>query len=695
MTAAGIDFGTTNSVVAQWNGEDVEVLKLGGHGLDADWFRPGFDELFPSVVGTSSLREGALFGWEAKLRSEEAVEACKRLLRDESLVTIGGSRFAAATAAAGVFRSMARAAEDYAATTLDSAVITVPANAPGGARLRTRKAARFAGVKPRMLLNEPTAAAVSYAHDMGQDGQFLVFDWGGGTMDATVLLHRDGFFDEKASRGVAKLGGLEIDRRLREMVLARASKRREWTPAETRKFGLDIERAKIQLSSQRDVLILTPEREGVRIGQGEFEDAIQDLITRALDPVQQCLDDLRMDVDELTGVLMIGGCSQIPAVREEVAAALDCAVVGADLCDPMTSVARGAAITAAIMDGAIEGTRHVQVVNSHALGTAVTDKRGGHRRFSEVIRRHQPLPQKESKTYQPLGTNPTLRVEVWEGDPDKPLDHPDQVELTTLTLSRPGRELREDDVFRLHYTYDANGLLHVKATMENTGEVVLDEQVDSFGMDGAPENVREELERLLKLAGTRPGTGVRKPTRWTRPVERPATARPPSRPSPALLAAGPGRPADDPVGTRPLVVDGSNLAWLGRPDRASGGVPSFRQLSQGVSALQGKYPDRDLHVVIDATLRHDVDAGERAEVEAAINDGTVTQPPAGTEGRGDALVVAMAEEMGGTVVSNDNFAPLQRANPWLRDSGRVLGATVSRGTWVFLYRVPPKPRSAR
>lgn len=132
MTAAGIDFGTTNSVVAQWNGEDVEVLKLGGHGLDADWFRPGFDELFPSVVGTSSLREGALFGWEAKLRSEEAVEACKRLLRDESLVTIGGSRFAAATAAAGVFRSMARAAEDYAATTLDSAVITVPANAPAG-----------------------------------------------------------------------------------------------------------------------------------------------------------------------------------------------------------------------------------------------------------------------------------------------------------------------------------------------------------------------------------------------------------------------------------------------------------------------------------------------------------------------------------------------------------------------------------
>src|SRR5690349_16970929 len=112
----GIDFGTTNSVAAQWNGEYVEILELGGQGLDADWGRPGFEKLYPSVVGTSSLRTGALFGWEAKLRSEQAVEACKRLLREEPLVTVGGRRFAATTAAAGVFRSMATAAEEEAAT---------------------------------------------------------------------------------------------------------------------------------------------------------------------------------------------------------------------------------------------------------------------------------------------------------------------------------------------------------------------------------------------------------------------------------------------------------------------------------------------------------------------------------------------------------------------------------------------------
>jgi len=179
MTAAGIDFGTTNSVAAQWNGEYVEVLEIGGQGLDASWRRRGFELLYPSVVGTSSLRPGTLFGWEAKLRSEQAVEACKRMLREEPFVKLGGERFAATTAAAGVFHAIARAAEEEAATEIREAVVTVPANATGAARFRTREAARAAGITVRTLLNEPTAAAIAYAHEMEADGEFLVFDWGG------------------------------------------------------------------------------------------------------------------------------------------------------------------------------------------------------------------------------------------------------------------------------------------------------------------------------------------------------------------------------------------------------------------------------------------------------------------------------------------------------------------------------------
>jgi molecular chaperone DnaK (HSP70) len=689
----GIDFGTTNSVAAQWNGENVEILELGGRGLDADWGRPGFEKLYPSVVGTSSLRTGALFGWEAKLRSEKAVEACKRLLREEPLVTVGGRRFAATTAAAGVFRSMATAAEEEAATEIGEAVITVPANATGAARFRTREAARAAGIAVKTLLNEPTAAAIAYAHTMEEDGEFLVFDWGGGTMDATLLLHDDGFFDEKASRGVNKLGGLEIDARLRRMVLDRAPARRKWSESEQRQFALDIERNKILLSSQEFVRITTPDGKAVEIGQDEFSAEIQDLITRALDPVEECLDQARIDPGELKAVLMIGGSSQIPAVRDAVAEALDCELVGADLCDPLTAVAEGAAICAAAMDGELKSI--IRVVNTHALGT-VTKDQYGKREFSALIDRNQRLPQQRKKSYQPSKDGVSrLTVEVWEGDPDRPVDHPDNVKLTELPLSYPERSrAAEDGAFDLEYTYSKEGLLTVRATLQKTGQVVLDGEVRVFGDSTVPPEIENELHDLFSLRTT--GRETPRPTH-PQPVpaiqaqDGPGGAGTAVRATPASMAQS-VKAARQPAAA--LVVDGSNLAWNGRPPRSVGGRPSFQALQAAIKSLRFKNADRDIHVVVDATLRHDVAADERPLVEEAIAAGTVVQPPAGTEGRGDALVISIAEEVGGVIVSNDNFAPFQKANPWLLDVGRVLGATQSQGVWVFNPRRPNVAGSA-
>ncbi|MFG2648940.1 Hsp70 family protein [Streptomyces sp. NPDC048436] len=680
MTAAGIDFGTTNSVAAQWNGEYVEVLEIGGQGLDANWGRRGFELLYPSVVGTSSLRPGALFGWEAKLRSEQAVEACKRMLREEPFVKLGGERFAATTAAAGVFHAIAGAAEEEAATEIREAVITVPANATGAARFRTREAARAAGITVRTLLNEPTAAAIAYAHEMEVDGEFLVFDWGGGTMDATLLLHDDGFFDEKASRGVNRLGGLEIDARLRRMVLDRAPSQGRWSDSEKRAFALEIERAKILLSHQESVGIRTPDGAHVEIGQDEFSEAIQDLINRALDPVEKCLEQARIDPQDLTAVLMIGGSSQIPAVRAAVAEALDCELVDTALCDPMTAVAQGAAISAAAMDGELKSI--IRVVNAHALGT-VTKDRGGRRSFSALIDRNQRLPQQRMKSYEPTKHNVSqLTVEVWEGDPDREVDHPDNVKLTDLVLTYPEPCKAEDGVFDLEYTYSKEGLLTVTATLQKTGQVVLDGEVKVFGDGNVLPEVKEELDRLLALTSP-----VRSTAAPTHPQQSQANGHSANVAKPAPPRSTPhsvGQKAD----TAPLVVDGSNLAWNGRPPRASGGKPSFAALETAVRSLQFKHPQRDIHVVVDATLRHDVTAGERPSVEAAIADGTVVQPPAGTEGRGDALVISIADEVGGVIVSNDNFAPFQRANPWLRNAGRVIGATHTQGVWVFNRRVP-------
>ncbi|MFC7977115.1 Hsp70 family protein [Streptomyces cinereoruber] len=669
MTATGIDFGTTNSVVAQWLGDDVDVLSLDAHHIDADWRHPGFEYLFPSVVGMSSLRRGALFGWEAKLRSEEAAEACKRLLKSDEYVTIHGRRFAATTVAAGVFQAMRKGAE-HNLTAIDQAVITVPANATGAARYRTRAAARFAGIEVLALLNEPTAAAISYVHELREARTILVFDWGGGTIDVTVLDYQDGFFEELASRGVTELGGLEIDRRLRDLVLERAPARSAWTPAQERQFGLDVERSKIRLSSEESVPIRTPDGDTVEVWQGELEDAITDLVDRALAPVQQCLSDLHMAPLDVDAVLMIGGTSQIPSVRAAVAEVMQQQPVEVDLCDPMTAVARGASIAAAVLSGETEGV--IQVATSHALGTVVTDDTG-QRAFSQIIPRNSPLPWKERKSYTPRRDNArSLAVEIWEGDPDRPLDHTDNVQLTDLRLTYQNPRAREDSRFLLEYTYDTNGLLHVKATLERTGEEVLNEEIKSFSSGGPTPAVRRELDDLL--AGNTVATLL--PTQTRR------------------RSAG--------SASKALVVDGSNLAWIGRSPRRPGVYgrddrPSYAQLLSARDALASRYPDAVLHVVVDATFRHKVAEEERAAVDSALATGNLIQPPAGTEGKGDALVTAIAQDTDGIVVTNDNYAELQGRYPWLRDKERVLGATLTQGMWVFTPRtcVPPRHRIVR
>ncbi|WP_240677200.1 NYN domain-containing protein [Actinacidiphila soli] len=283
-------------------------------------------------------------------------------------------------------------------------------------------------------------------------------------------------------------------------------------------------------------------------------------------------------------------------------------------------------------------------------------------------------------------------MEVWEGVPDRPVDHLDNVKLTDLVLTYPQRCSAEDGVFDLEYTYSKEGLLTVKATLQKTGQVLLDGEVKVFGDGNVLPEVKQELDRLLAL---RP-TGRTAP-RPTHPHQDPAPAagsasrpRAAARQAPAPAPAAPTKTAAPALRgqTAPLVVDGSNLAWNGRPPRAAGGKPSFTALEAAIRSLRFKHPDRDIHVVVDATLRHDVSEDEKPQVEAAIAAGKVVQPPAGTEGVGDALVISIAEEVGGVIVSNDNFAPFQRANPWLRESGRVMGATHSQGVWVFNPRIP-------
>ncbi|MGW5846676.1 NYN domain-containing protein [Streptomyces sp. NPDC055254] len=275
-------------------------------------------------------------------------------------------------------------------------------------------------------------------------------------------------------------------------------------------------------------------------------------------------------------------------------------------------------------------------------------------------------------------------ADIGDGDGELPPLHGVDQDAGVRLVSALGPHDRpcskEDGTFELDYVYTEEGLLEVRATLVRTGKTVMDETVSGFGVAGTSPEVQRELEALLSLDG--------------------GAAAGRRRPAPAAVAA----PTTSPLrglrpealeSLRPLVVDGSNLAWISSPRRQGGGRPSFATLLEGIAALKRRFPGWDVYVVVDATLRHDVLTDEREAVQAAIDARTVVHPPAGTQGRGDALVIEPANEADGIVVTNDNFAPFQAANPWLRTESRVLGATMCGGIWVFNPRVPPASGGVR
>ncbi|WP_405393447.1 Hsp70 family protein [Microbispora hainanensis] len=690
--STGIDFGTTNSVVAQWNGEDVDVLALDSEHLEDEWFYPSFECLFPTIVGESSLRLGALFGWEAKLQSNRVIEACKRMLRDDGGVALRDRRVSATAVAAGVFKAMRERAEN-SLTTIDSAVITVPANAKGGARYRTRAAARAAGIQVKALLNEPTAAALSYMHDIQDEGTIMVFDWGGGTIDVTVLEHRDGLFEERASRGITQLGGIEIDKKLRELIVQKIGRQPELSLEEERQFALAVERTKIRLSTEETVLTRVPGVSRlIEVSRPELESVIGHLVEEALQPVRVCLNDLGVEPTAISDVLLIGGTSQMPCVRAAVERLMDAETVPAEICHPMTAVARGAAIAAAIVDKEVDS--YLQVSSMYALGTTAYDRvDSGKRVFSEIIKPRSPLPIREKKNYTPKKDHQSeLSIEIWEADPDKPLSDPENFQLTTLHVRYPRRLPRDQASFTLEYTYQQDGLLHVKATLDCDGQVLVDKEIAEFTHGGSLSitTIQQQMTALegIPHQSSRPASDSPAPrqvgdrgTANLTPQFMPPTPQPAPIPTPQ-----PGR-----GNGKSFVVDGSNIAWLGR-DVKAGDSPSFAQLLEAVEALKQQYPDGEISVIVDAALIHQLTHLEREELRKGMRSGWITQVPAGTKGKADRLVATLAERKKAVVVTNDSYKELQAEFPWLHEPGRLLGASNPGGEWIFLQRQPVRPR---
>lgn len=475
MTALGIDFGTSNSVVASHGASGVTVLPIDTP--PGDWVDLGFAKVLPSVLGVGADRE-ATFGWAAKTRAEHKLEAVKRLFATEENVRIGGAEYSVEMAAALLFGRLKQGAASEAGAALDRAVVTIPANSRGMARYRTKLCAGLAGIEVPALINEPTAAAMAHSISAKDEDQtILVFDWGGGTLDVTVLEAVAGVFIERASKGIQRSGGIDLDNLLSAAVLEDVAGHGAWGDADRRNFRLAIEQAKIRLSSDRSTQIQVP-GEGYReLTREQLERAIRPRIEETRGPIDQCLRDLGIDAAAIDHVVMVGGSSKIPAVRSFVSELLGKEPVGG--VDPMTAVAEGAAVAAAILAGEVDADFFV--ATEHALGTIALDERKAES-FSVLIARNHQLPASAEGVYAPVhqGQDSVL-VRVIEGDPDVPLDHPDNVILKEWEVDIDPERPLEQAGFTIAYDYDVDGILHVTVTDHLTGEVMLKDDL-SFGV---------------------------------------------------------------------------------------------------------------------------------------------------------------------------------------------------------------------
>ncbi|MFI2036120.1 Hsp70 family protein [Streptomyces bottropensis] len=681
----GIDFGTSNSVVARWNGHGTEVLRVDSEGLPAEWNRPGFDELFPSVVSMRDVQRTLCFGWDAKCSTTEPQDAVKRMLAskhraaadeegdargvtpEEHQVWFGDEPFRSTTVAAALFDRM-REGVRRNLRDMDEAVVTVPANATGAARYRTRAAARLAGIRVKALINEPTAAAISYAHEYPGEGRFLVFDWGGGTIDVTVLEHYDGIFDEIASRGIPALGGLEFDWALARLVLSKIGKHPdELTRREARRWRRHVELTKIALS-QPGVTeeLFDPPGGGapVVIHRDEFEAVTEHLVRQALVPLKECLGDVGLTPDSLDAVLMIGGTSQIPLVRREVERVLGREAVHPRLCNPMTAVARGAAITAAEIDGLVPDTT-ISVAASHDLGLSF--EAGGRRGFATVIPRYSTLPARGGRSAMPARRDArTVVLEIVEGDSARAADDERTFPLARLELPvpQPGAE-PSANLFDVDYRYDRNGILKVRAVHRHGGREILNEEIDCFGPDGTPivDGLDRELERLLRRI-TEPAPQVEQ-----------AGLRAPSGP----LRSGDQETKDHSGGPTPtVVIDGSRIMTAGR-SAASPRPPSYALLTSALAAARRKYPGHRLLAVVKADIVDSVEHFERDLLDRAIGEGEVIAVPSASPH----ALLNIATQLDAPVVSMENLMRFRTPYPWLADPGRYVQLARFEREWLF------------
>lgn len=485
----GIDLGTTNSCVAVIEGGEPVVI------ANAEGARTT-----PSVVAFSKGGErmvGQVAKRQAITNPDRTVASIKREMGTAHKVTIDGKSYTPQEISAMILQKLKSDAEAYLGETVTQAVITVPAYFTDAQRQATKDAGKIAGLDVKRIINEPTAAALSYGVDKEKDQKVMVYDLGGGTFDVSIIEMGDGVQEVLATAGNNRLGGDDFDKRIIDWMVA-SFKTETGIDLSQDKVAMQrlkeaAEKSKIELSgvttSNINLPFITADQTGPKhldltLTRAKFDELTSDLVEATMGPVRSALQDSGLQIGQIDKVLMVGGSSRIPAVQDAVKK-----LIGKEPfkgINPDECVAIGAAIQAGVLGGEVEGLLLLDVTPL-SLGV---ETMGGV--MTKIIDRNTTIPTKKSQIFSTAADNQTqVEINVLQGEREFARDNK-QLGLFALTGIAPA--MRGIPQIEVTFDIDANGIVNVSAKDLGTGK----EQ--KITISNSTSMSKEDIDKAVKEA---------------------------------------------------------------------------------------------------------------------------------------------------------------------------------------------------